>query len=237
LSTLTETGLATNTLVVFTSDHGESLGSHGVPPTQKQVAWSESAQVPLLMRVPGIAARTVTTPITTPDILPTLLALSGVTIPKSVEGEDLSPLLHSGRDADRAALYMCVSPFARNVPREKLSEYRAIRTSRYSYVRGLQGPWLLFDDQKDAYQAHNLIGKEEFASLTRELDDRLQAQLKRLGDDFRPGRDYIAEWGYEIGPHGSVPYAATLTKVQTPRRHSMKPTTATPTSGTEKHSP
>ncbi|MCU0789340.1 MAG: sulfatase [Verrucomicrobia bacterium] len=142
LSTLTETGLATNTLVVFTSDHGESLGSHGVPPTQKQVAWSESAQVPLLMRVPGIAARTVTTPITTPDILPTLLALSGVTIPKSVEGEDLSPLLHSGRDADRAALYMCVSPFARNVPREKLSEYRAIRTSRYSYVRGLQGPWL-----------------------------------------------------------------------------------------------
>jgi hypothetical protein len=99
-------------------------------------------------------------------------------------------------------------PFARNVPREKLSEYRAIRTSRYSYVRGLQGPWLLFDDQKDAYQAHNLIGKEEFASLTRELDDRLQAQLKRLGDDFRPGRDYIAEWGYEIGPHGSVPYAA-----------------------------
>jgi arylsulfatase A-like enzyme len=189
------------------------------------------------MRVPGIAARTVTTPITTPDILPTLLALSGVTIPQSVEGEDLSPLLRSGRDADRAALYMCVSPFARNVPPGKLAEYRAIRTSRYTYVRGLQGPWMLFDDQKDVHQTNNLIGKAELATMARELDDQLQAELKRIADDFRPGKTYLAEWGYEIGSHGSVPYAATLTKVQTPRRHVMKPTTATPTSGAEKSSP
>jgi len=218
LDTLAATGLASNTIVVFSSDHGESLGSHGVAPMQKQVAWSESSQVPFLMRVPGMTARTVTTPITTPDILPTLLGLSGVTIPRSVEGEDLSPLLRAGRDADRAALYMCVSPFARNVPAEKLSEYRAIRTSRYTYVRSLQGPWLLFDDQQDASQTNNFIGKAEFASVARELEGRLQAELQRIKDDFRPGKDYIAEWGYEIGEHGSVPYAATLTKVQTPRR-------------------
>lgn len=218
LDTLAATGLATNTIIVFSSDHGEALGSHGVPPTQKQVAWSESAQVPFLLRVPGIAPRNVTTPLTTPDILPTLLALSGVTIPETVKGEDLSALLRAGRDADRAALYMSVSPFARSVPAEKLSEYRAIRTSRYTYVHGLQGPWLLFDDQQDAYQTNNLIGKAEFASVARELDGRLQAELKRIKDDFRPGKDYIAEWGYEIGAHGSVPYAATPTKVQTPRR-------------------
>ncbi|MEY4386577.1 MAG: hypothetical protein RLY20_1860 [Verrucomicrobiota bacterium] len=219
LDTLAETGLASNTIVVFSSDHGESLGSHGVAPTQKQVAWSESAHVPLLMRVPGIAPRTVITPLTTPDILPTLLALSGVSIPKSVEGEDLSPLLRSGRDVDRAALYMSVSPFAK-IPREKLREYRAIRTSRYTYVRGLTGPWVLYDDLKDCYQTNNLI---ENKSLVSELDARLQAQLKRNGDDFRPGKDHIAEWGYEIAEHGSLPYAATPTKVQTPQRNPVSP--------------
>jgi arylsulfatase A-like enzyme len=98
------------------------------------------------MRVPGIAGRSVTTPITTPDILPTLLGMAGVSKPKTIEGEDLSLLLRAGRDENRAALYMCVSPFA-NVSREKLSEYRAIRTSRYTCVRGLHGPWALYDEQ------------------------------------------------------------------------------------------
>ena len=230
LGTLRETRLATNTIVVFSSDHGEALGSQGVAPTQKQVAWSESVQVPFLMRVPGIAPRTVATPITTPDILPTLLGLAGVSKPKTIEGEDLSPLLRTGREEDRAALCMCVSPFA-NVPREKLSEYRAIRTSRYTYVRGLDGPWVLYDDQADRFQTNNLVGNAECASLVRELDGRLQAQLKRVGDDFRPGKDYIAEWGYEIGSHGSVPYAAGIAKVQIPRRNpAAKPALQKPTS-------
>ena len=227
LDTLAQTGLASNTIVVFSSDHGEALGSQGVAPTQKQVAWSESAQVPFLLRLPGIAARTVTTPITTPDILPTLLGLAGVDRPKTIEGEDLSPLLRSGRDADRAALYMCVSPFA-NVPHEKLQEYRAIRTDRYTYVRSLQGPWVLYDDVKDHFQTNNLVGREGSTALVRELDRHLQAQLKRIGDDFRPGKDYLAKWSYEIGPHGSVPYAATLTKVQTPQRKATQPPITTP---------
>lgn len=230
LATLAEAGLTSNTIVVFTSDHGESLGSQGVPPTQKQVAWSESAQVPFLLRFPGMSARTVTTPITTPDILPTLLGLAGVDRPKTIEGEDLSPLLRSGRDEDRAALYMCVSPFA-NVPREKLSEYRAIRTNRYTYVRGLQGPWVLYDDVKDPFQRHNLAESTDSAALVRELDGRLQPQLKRIGDDFRPAKDYLAEWGYDVGPHGSVPYAGDITKAQTPRRYPAKPPATAPAKG------
>jgi arylsulfatase A-like enzyme len=214
METLAQTGLASNTIVVFSSDHGEALGSHGVPTTQKQVAWSESAQVPFLLRVPGIAPRKVTTPITTPDVLPTLLALSGVTIPKKIEGEDLSPLLRTGRDEDRAALYMSVSPFAQ-VTQDKLSEYRAIRTSQHTYVRRLNGPWLLYDHTKDRYEMNNLI---EDKTLVPQLDARLQAQLKRIGDDFRPGKDYIAEWGFEIGPNRSVPYQAGPAKPQIPRR-------------------
>ena len=218
LGTLAETGLASNTIVVFSSDHGEMLGSQGVAPTQKQVVWSESAEVPFLLRVPGLGGRTVTAPITTPDVLPTLLGLSGVAVPKTVEGEDLSPLLRSGRDADRAALYMSVSPFTTGVSPDKSKEYRAIRTSRYTYARSLDGPWLLFDNTLDSFQTNNLVGKAEHAALVKELDAKLQKELQRIGDDFRPGKDHIAEWGYQVAPHGSLPYAANITDVQTPRR-------------------
>ena len=218
LATLTETGLEKSTIVVFTSDHGEMLGSHGCPPTMKQVPWNESAHVPFLLRYPAIRAargRVVNTPITTPDILPTLLGLAAVAIPKTVEGEDLSKLIRRGREAgERAALYMGVAPFG---PREFAREYRAIRTSRYTYIRDLDGPWLLFDDEEDPYQMDNLAAKPEGRALQEKLDARLRAALKRIGDDFRPARSYIEEWGYDVAPYGSVPYGPNA-KPQSPKR-------------------
>ena len=47
----------TNTILVFTSDHGEMLGSHGCPPIMKQVPWDESAHVPFLLRYPAVHGR------------------------------------------------------------------------------------------------------------------------------------------------------------------------------------
>ncbi|MCX7824355.1 MAG: sulfatase [Verrucomicrobiae bacterium] len=219
LATLAGTGLAEKTIVVFTSDHGEMLGSHGCPPTMKQVPWNESAHVPFLLRYPaihGARGRVVNMPITTPDIFPTLLGLAGVEVPKGVEGDDLSGMLRSGREAsDHVALYMNVAPF---VAREFAKEYRALRTSRHTYVRGLEGPWLLFDNEKDPHQMDNLVAKPECAKLVKELDGRLWARLKRISDGFRPAKSYIKEWGYEIGPHGSVPYQGADAKPQTPKR-------------------
>ena len=218
LATLAETGLEEKTIVVFTSDHGEMLGAHGCPPTMKQVPWDESAHVPFLLRYPAIQrahGRVVSTPITTPDILPTLLGLAAVRISKTVEGEDLSGLIRRGRESGkRAALYMEIAPFG---PREFLREYRAVRTSRYTYVRSLDGPWLLFDDEKDPYQMDNLAGKPESRGLQKDLDGRLRAELKRIGDDFRPARAYIEEWGYDVVPYGSVPYTPNA-KTQSPKR-------------------
>jgi len=218
LATLSKTGLAENTIVVFTSDHGEMLGSHGCPPRMKQVPWDEAAHVPFLLRYPPVHAhrgRSVKTPLTTPDILPTLLGLAGITIPKTIEGEDLSALIRSGKDAeDRAALYMGVAPFAGEGFNK---EYRALRTDRYTYVRNLEGPWLLFDDLQDPHQLDNLLGKPQYAALLRELEGRLQAQLRKIGDEFLPAQHYIKMWGFEIAKHGSISYAPDA-KVQSPQR-------------------
>jgi arylsulfatase A-like enzyme/creatinine amidohydrolase/Fe(II)-dependent formamide hydrolase-like protein len=218
MATLAETGLAENTILVFTSDHGEMLGSHGCPPHMKQVPWDEAAHVPLLVRYPaalGRQGRVVETPLSTPDIFPTLFGLVGITVPKSFEGTDLSALLRDMPAAnDRAALYMGVAPFA---AKGYNKEYRAVRTSRYTYVRGLEGPWLLFDDQRDPCQMENLASKPEFAALRGDLDGRLQAELKRIGDDFRPAAHYVETWGYQLAPHGSVSYAPGA-KVQSPKQ-------------------
>jgi hypothetical protein len=117
---------------------------------------------------------------------------------------------------DRAALYMSVSPFdpAANIP-----EYRALRTARYTYARSLQGPWLLYDDQADPYQMTNLVGNAQHAALQKEVDERLTAELKRIGDDFKPRQFYLDKFGYKLD-HGAIPYGAgpQPSGVQSPRR-------------------
>ena len=203
---------------MFTSDHGEMLGSHGGPPYMKHLPWDESARVPFLLRYPPPTVRRGACYNAADDARhpADLLGLAGVAVPDTVEGEDLSGLVRGEPEpADRAALYMAVAPFA---GRGFNKEYRAIRTSRYTYVRGLEGPWLLFDDHADPHQLDNLVAKPEHAALVRDLDKRLQSQLDRIGDAFRPGATHIAEWGYEIGAHGSVPYDKPDAKPQTPTR-------------------
>jgi len=89
VATLAETGLAKNTILVFTADHGEMMGSQGIPPMTKQVPWNEAARVPFLLRYPpahGATGRLIKTPLTTPDIFATLVGLAGVSRPKTAEG-------------------------------------------------------------------------------------------------------------------------------------------------------
>lgn len=215
MGTLKETGLSATTIVVFTSDHGELMGAHAISPCTKQWPYDESVGVPLLLSVPQAPARVLDTPLTTPDILPTLLGLSGIMVPKSVEGENLSAeVTASGPAIDRAALIMSVAPFT-----SQLAEYRGIRTKRYSYVRNLAGAWLMFENQKDPYQLHNLIDDPASVSVRKELDAQLQAQMKKIGDELRPRRFYIDQWGYDVSAQGSIPYGPG-TRMQSPRSQS-----------------
>ena len=217
IATLADTGIADRTILVFTSDHGEMLGSHGCKPSVKQVCYSEAAHVPFLLRYPALPAskgREVEMPITTPDVSATLLGLAGVPVPRAFEGADLSGVLRAGGDqSDRVALYMGVSPFSGCVD----EPYRAIRTRGHTYVRNLAGPWLLFDDRADPHQLDNLVATPDHTALRDELDKKLLAELTRIDDDFRPARDYLAEFGYRVAPRNSVPYGPDAVP-QTPRR-------------------
>jgi len=122
--------------------------------TEKQKPWEESVRVPFLVRYPAVHGKTggkIDMPINAPDIMPTLLGLSGIAIPKSVEGKDFSGVIkgtklpaerHPFREDNDAALIMCPVPFHQwNYPRGG-REYRGVRTRRYTYVRDINGPWL-----------------------------------------------------------------------------------------------
>jgi len=205
LAALGDAGLADNTIVLFTSDHGDMLGSHGL--LKKQKPFDESIRVPLLLRWPkgsGVRPRTLEAPINSEDLMPTLLGLCGLPIPHSVEGLDYSGYISGGQDpGDGATTLLCVAPFGEWDRRHGGREYRGIRTTRYTYVRDLQGPWLLFDNQRDVYQMTNLVDTPLQASL----DAILQRKLKEAHDAFQPGADYIRQWGYSVDANGTVPYA------------------------------
>lgn len=201
-------GLSENTIVVFTSDHGEMMGSHGRLPFRKQLAWNESAHVPFLIRLPGSdknQGSTINAPLTTPDILPSLLGLSGIKIPKSIEGSDLSAMIKApDPNKDRAALFMNVCPFDVNYPDK---EYRAIRTKQYTYARTPDGPFMLFDNKVDPHQLNNMVDKPEFTNLQKELDNQLNEQLVDINDaGFKPRDFYLEKWGLELNEDHIIEY-------------------------------
>ena len=208
LQTLQEEGLAEDTLFVFTSDHGDMLGSQGE--VKKQRPWEESVRVPFLLRWPrrfGWEGCKVDALLDTPDILPTLLSICGIPIPGTVEGQDFAATIERGPDpSGGAALIYCPHPFGQFLRQDGGREYRGLRTRRHTYVRDMHGPWLLYDNERDPFQLKNLVNRPEELSLQAALDAQLQRKLDERGDEFLPGMAYIEKWGYPLDETGTVPY-------------------------------
>lgn len=208
LGTLRERGLEDDTVFVFTSDHGDMIGSQGQ--ARKQRPWDESIMVPLLVRYPaafGKRGRVMDEPINAPDLMPTLLGLCGIDIPPSVEGRGYAEIIAGTEKLDDdAMLIACYTPFGEWTRKNGGKEYRGVRTRRYTYVRDLQGAWLLYDNQEDPYQQRNLCNDSKHASLQARLDQALQRRLDETHDTFQPGDVYIDQWNYPTDETGTVPY-------------------------------
>jgi len=173
LTALDKAGLAEDTIVVFTSDHGDNLGSHGL--VQKGGPNEESIRVPLIVRWPakeGMADRVETEHVAgLIDVAPTLLSLCGVDVPGHFHGHNLTPLL-TGGDA-RIDTHAFI----------EMWKGLAVRTPGHMYYLPFSGngralakqPEQFYDLAADPYELRNLAGTGESADVARELDKLLRA--------------------------------------------------------------
>ena len=180
LATLDRTGTASDTIVIFTADHGDMMLSQGL--TTKLYPWDESIRIPFLMRYPAkLKPRRIRAPLNAPDIMPTLLRACGLPIPDSVQGK---------AGGAREALLSLPVP-SHEARRYGFAEYRGLRTERYTYVRSIHGPWLLYDNQADPFQKHNLLADPGTIALQAELEKRLVRKLRDVDDEFLPAAEYV----------------------------------------------
>lgn len=140
-----------------------------------------------------------------PDIFPTVAGLAGIKIPESVEGMDHLSLMTmgSGPAEDRGTLIHLPVPIT-EVRRYGFAEYRGLSARRYTYVRSIKGPWLLYDNQNDPFQMRNLIGKSVAKLLQARLNRDLDDELKRRKDEFPPAGEYLKRSGLSHNREANV---------------------------------
>ncbi len=201
LDAVDKAGLAEDTLIVFSSDHGEMFGGHGR--MKKNIFYEEAARIPFLMRWKGrIPAGGVSDVcLNTPDIMPTLLGLAGLgsRIPESVEGMDLSRAAQGNSGPEPEAAFLMNTGAC--AVWEDGHEWRALRDNRFTYAvfRG-EGPKnlprkeVLFDHGADPYQMKNLANSPAHRERLQKYRDMLKAKMARLNDTFCASSWYRDHW-------------------------------------------
>ena len=197
LQALEDNGLDRNTIVVYTSEHGDMIGDHGI--YAKMIMYEEAMRVPLIMRAPwlGKEGRVVKGRISQVDLVPTLLDLMGEPVPDALEGKSRAPLLRGeatleGNDVVvqwNGPEHQEPGTFSINIPKEEA-------------VRVLGQPWRtlisaegwklnlspvdqceLYDLNTDPHEQKNLYDDPQQGDRIRDLSSRIRRWQERTGDE------------------------------------------------------
>ena len=196
LAVLDEQGAAGNTVVGFTSDHGDMLWSQGM--CKKEQPWEEAIQIPLLVRWPGRvpAGRRCGELIGTADLAPTLLGLMEIEPPATMQGGELSRVVLSDEARGPESVLLLEPVIVDQGARQGVREWRGLRTKRYTYARWFDGAgWLLYDNDADPFQTENLIDSPAHAAVRADLERQLRGWLARTGDECLPWDETIRRLG------------------------------------------
>jgi len=203
LDTLEKCGLADNTLVVFTSDHGDQMGSHKL--WAKGVMFEESTRIPLLMRFPdgahsGVRVEQRTSQI---DLLPTVLDAMDQPRPPGLSGESRLSLLEGEPDRDPGDIFieyhevpegmdsrgrLSLQGASDEEVRDRIDVYTRCLVTQdgWKYVYRSRSRDSLYDLDRDPYETRDLIDEESHEATVADLQERLSDRQQRLDDPF-PG--------------------------------------------------
>jgi len=184
LQKLEERGLAENTIVVFSADHGDMLQSYGWP-NNKGRAENGSVRVPLLIRWPARLKPGVSELVLgTLDLMPSILGMMELPIPRTAQGRNASAAMITGRDDGIDEQPLLFIPL----------NWRGIYTRRYTYSVALHSPSepntpggantfnVLYDRKTDPWETKNLFHAPEAAVIKAQLHGQTLALMARFGD-------------------------------------------------------
>jgi len=174
---LRQLGVEDNTLVIFTSDHGDMQAAHGSMGKGIRAYYEEIVRVPLIVRYPGKipAGRVLDMHADSVDIMPTVLDYVGRPVPSSVQGRSLRPFLEGTKEPDDRPGFC-----ERHAAGKHAS--RMIRTADWKYNLFGDGRRELFNLAKDPYEIDDLAGKSEYKDQKDRLEQQLLEHMKRTND-------------------------------------------------------
>ena len=193
LQSLEDQGLADNTIVIFTSDHGEQFGANAR--VFKMTFFDKSARVPMLMRWPGKipVGRKSTACISSVDIMPTICGMVGVGYPENIDGIEVSDSTRV--DCSCEPDFAFLQGMGHTFQWKDGFEWRAIRDQQFTYARYLiDGEELLFDNRNDPQQSVNLVNDPAFATDLNRLRQWMAEKMLAVHDKFKPCTWYRDNW-------------------------------------------
>ncbi len=209
LDALDELGLASNTVVIYTSDNGYYLGEHGLG--DKRSAYEESLRVPFIVRYPALGAaargRVRDEMVLNLDLAQTLLDFAGVPAPKEMQGQSWKPLLTGEPDAWRQSWFY--EYFAENQKNSRVPDITAVRTADAKLISYTShDEWTeLFDLKTDPYEMRNLFRDPSSAALRERLVAEHARLTQAVGYRVPEYVDRPAWWGKPGGPDALTPKA------------------------------
>ncbi len=181
---LDSSGLAKNTVVIYTSDQGFFLGENGW--FDKRFMYDASMRTPFLIRWPQKikAGEVVTQMFQNIDLAPTMLDIAGATVPDWMQGNSFKPvLLNSKAPSLHTSLYYHYYEFVKD---HSVLPHLGIRTNRYKLIYFYTvNEWQLYDLQIDEQEQHNLVHSKKHEIILQNLKKEL-IQLRKHYDDTEP---------------------------------------------------
>lgn len=191
-NTLEQQGILDDTIVVFTSDHGDMLGGNGR--IEKRIFFEQSVRVPFLIQWNNSLPRgeRLQGAFNTPDIAATLADLMDIPSPGSWQGRSWAPRLRGETVAEPEFAFITLMQDGFFNHHE---EYRAVRGGDYLYAKMVRsGKEFLFNYVDDPREIHNLAYKETHSPVLKKMRHVLSAHMKDQGDVSEPAEYYESQW-------------------------------------------
>ena len=187
LKTLDQTGKRDRTIIVFTSDHGDMMGGHGMVWKSTRAFYEEIVRVPLLISDPKkFGSRVSDLAVDSTDLMPTLLDLAGQPVPGQAQGRSLVPHLTGAREAADAKRFTFAERVAPNPKgrRDVLPGTKGdfmVRGEGWKYIRYRDGREYLYNLRQDRGETTNLAGDPKWDGRRQQLVGELDKWLARTG--------------------------------------------------------